>query len=194
MINILLRDGESKGEGLKDRVKIWKYNIWTGPFYPVFTFYFAPNNQCVKITDKLNTGAITLFIFIAAIVGYLLNFKDLVANFQNIPVWYFLFLGLFCLCGILIFRAIYASEKRNQLEDIYKALHIPFQKKTAQHEWSIKRVLLRLFTYPFSVFLFLFSLWHLFNDGFHFYALAGLVFSGVYLYTDIYMMVKNSKK
>lgn len=88
-------------------------------------------------------------------------------------------------------------EKNNQLKQIFIILNIEVEEKTLEKEWSLKNILIRLFTYPFSISLIVFSIWNLtINEN----EIRNIVLSFIgigicvsYLYADIKLILKNYK-
>lgn len=73
---------------------------------------------------------------------------------------------------------------------------IPFQKniEPLQNEWSLKKLLIRLFAYPFCLFLIGFGIYMIFNPENWKSKAAGIGAIGIasiYLYSDLSMILKN---
>ena len=189
--NVLSKDFGSKGEIGLNEIKVWKQNMWNMTFYPVFTFKFDPNNQLTDITDRLNPIG-RLFIGIV-IVGFLyVIFPKKTSFIEFIGNW-----PLIILCTILIIiivsvaKIVYRFEKKNQLEDIFESLNVKIVKKRPEREWSLRRILMRLFTYPFCLFLIGLNIFVIIPNEQYILALGTFGFVGFYLITDIKMILRN---
>lgn len=193
--NVFSRDMKSKGEINQSEIKVWKQNFWNIAFYPIFTFKFNTNSHLTNITDKLNPVGKTI-IGIAVLVFLNLIFSKNLSEFNIIENWHILTsIIFFVLLVIFVARKVYKFEKNNQLEQIFKILDIEVEEKVAEKEWSLKNILIRLFVYPFSIFVITISFCILFENGIKsfFLSLSAIVICGIYLLSDIKMIIKNKK-
>ena len=193
--NVISRDFRPKGEIRETEIKIWKQNSWNSTFYPVFTFEFNANNCLTNIRDNLNPigkGLIGLFL-----IGFLyFIFQKKVFDIDLTKFWVMIiFLLTFGLITALVARKIYLFEKQNQLDEILEILDIEIEEKKPEKEWSLKKILIRLFTYPFSIFIIFICTWNLLENGIKgiFMALFGIGICGMYLYSDIKTIIENKK-
>lgn len=193
--NVFSRDIRPKGEVKLNEINVWRQNIWNMVFYPIFTFEFNANNHLINITDKLNPiGKLLLGIIILGLIWLIfpknLSDFDIVDNWQMIT-----FLSVFAFLVIWVAKKVYKLEKNNQLEQIFEILDVEVEEKIPEKEWSLKNILIRLFTYPFSIFVICVCLWSLFENGISsiFLTLMGIGVCGMYLYADIKMIIGAKK-
>lgn len=194
--NVFSRDRLSKGEIKKFEIKVWNQNMWNMTFYPIFTFEFNSNNHLTNITDKMNPVG-KVIIGIATIWFLFLIFPKKPTEFNPIDNWQWVTLiMIFVFLVVFVSRKIYNMERINQLEEIYEILDIEINEKVLEKEWSVKNILIRLFTYPFSIFVITICVWSLFADGLKsiFMTIFGIGICGMYLYYDIKMIMNNKKE
>lgn len=193
--NVFSGDFRPMGEIGRNKIKVWRQNLWNTAFYPIFTFEFNANNHLTGITDKLNPMGKTLIGI--AFLGFLyLIFPKNPTEFNPIDNWRIItVIGVFVFFFVWVARKIYNFEKNNQLKQIYEILDIEIEEKVAEKEWSLKNILIRLFTYPFSIFIISMSVWGLFENGIKhlFFTIFGIGICGMYLYSDIKMIMNNIK-
>jgi hypothetical protein len=193
--NVFSRDLRAKGEIKRNEIKVWNQNMWNMTFYPIFTFEFNANNHLINITDKINPIGKTI-IGIASLWFLYLIFPNNPTEFNPIDSWQWtLIVAVFVFLVIWVARKIYRMERKNQLEQIYEILDIEVEKKAPENEWSLKNILVRMFTYPFAIFVITICVWSLFANGIKsiFLTLFGIGICGMYLYSDIKMIMNNKK-
>ncbi|WP_438425436.1 DUF443 family protein [Aquimarina macrocephali] len=189
--NVFSRDFRSKGEIGRDEIKVWRQNMWNTAFYPIFTFELNANNHLTNITDKLNPiGKSIVGLFLVGILYLILaNFPT---DFDFSENWLSILIILaFLLILITVFRKFYLFEKQNQLDEIFEKLEIKTEKKLFEKEWSLKNILIRLFTYPFCLFLIGINIFLLIPEGEFIFALSSFGFVGFYLITDLKMIFRK---
>lgn len=194
--NIFSRDMRAKGEIKQNEIKVWNQNMWNMTFYPIFTFEFNSNNHLTNITDKMNPIG-KVIIGIATIWFLYLIFPKKPTEFNLIDNWQWITLiMIFVFLVVFVSLKIYKMEKKNQLEEIYELLDIEIDEKVLEKEWSVKNILIRLFTYPFSIFVVTICVWNLFANGLKsiFMSIFGIGICGIYLYSDIKMIMNNKKE
>tara|TARA_R110000772_G_scaffold259749_1_gene377453 strand:- start:589 stop:933 length:345 start_codon:yes stop_codon:yes gene_type:complete len=105
------------------------------------------------------------------------------------------FLLVFSFLIVWVARKVYRYETQNQLEQIFEILDIEVEEKKPEREWSLKNVLIRLFTYPFSLFIVFISVWLLYENGIRniLQSVIGIGVCGMYLYADIKMIMRAKK-
>ena len=193
--NIFSRDMTAKGEVSRNEIKVWRQNMWNLTFYPIFTFEFNANNHLINISTKLNPVGKMIIGFI--IIGLIwLIFPENLSEFDIFEKWQMAtFLVVFSYLIVWVARKVYRFEKQNQLEQIFEILDIEVEEKEPEREWSLKNVLIRLFTYPFSLFIVFISIWLLFENGIRniLQSVIGIVVCGTYLYADIKMIMRAKK-
>ena len=191
--NVLSRDFRPKGEIGRNEIKVWRQNIWNATFYPIFTFEFNTNNHLVNITDKLNPIGKTFIGIIAFLLFSAISPKKL-SDFDLIENWpIIVFITVFVSIIVLVARMVYRFEKNNQLEQMLELLDVEVEQKKPEKEWSLKNILIRLFTYPFCLFLIGLNIILIIPNGNYILALVSLGFVGFYLFVDIKMILKNKK-
>ena len=193
--NVFSRDIRAKGEIKRNEIKVWNQNMWNMTFYPIFTFEFNANNHLINITDKINPIGKTLIV-VATLWFLYLIFPNNPTKFNPIDNWqWIMIVTVFVFSVIWIARRIYRMERKNQLDQMYEILDIEVDKKVPEKEWSLKNILIRLFTYPFPIFIITICVWSLFDNGIKsiFQTLFGIGICGTYLFVDIKMIIKNKK-
>ncbi|MCI2230476.1 hypothetical protein MC378_14950 [Polaribacter sp. MSW13] len=189
--NVFSRDFRAKGEIGRNEIKVWKQNMWNMTFYPIFTFKLNANNHLTNITDKLNPiGKTIVGIFSIGILYFV--FTNFSTDFNFLENWLsILIVSVFLLIFITVFRKLYQSEKQNQLDEIFKFLDIEVEEKKPEKEWSLKNILIRLFTYPFCLFLIGLNIFLIIPNGQYILALGTFGFVGFYLFADLKMIFKK---
>ena len=191
--NVFSSDFRQKGEIGPNEIKVWRQNMWNTTFYPIFTFELNANKHLVNITSKLNpVGKSLIGIFI---VGFLYTiFPKNPLEFDLFESWPIVaVISVFAIIFITVFRKLYQSEKQNQLDEIFEILDIEVEEKKPEKEWSLKNILIRLFTYPFCLFLIGLNIFLIIPNGQYILALGTFGFVGFYLFADLKMIFKNKK-
>ncbi|WP_283635514.1 hypothetical protein [Aquaticitalea lipolytica] len=189
--NVFSRDFRPKGEIGRNEIKVWNQSIWNVAFYPIFTFELNANNNLTNITDKLNPiGKTIVGLFLIGILYFV--FTNLSTDFDFLENWLaILIASVFLLIFITIFRKLYQSEKQNQLDEIFEFLDIEVEEKKLEKEWSLKNILIRLFTYPLCLFLIGLNIFLIIPNGQYILALGTFGFVGFYLFADLKMIFKK---
>ena len=189
--NVFSRDFKAKGEIGRNEIKVWKQNMWNMTFYPIFTFELNANNHLTNITDKLNPiGKTIVGIFSIGILYFV--FTNFSTDFNFLENWLsILIVSVFLLIFITVFRKLYQSEKQNQLDEIFEFLDIEVEEKKPEKEWSLKNILIRLFTYPFCLFLIGLNIFLIIPNGQYILALGTFGFVGFYLFADLKIIFKK---
>ncbi|MFC0878867.1 hypothetical protein ACE01N_19885 [Saccharicrinis sp. FJH2] len=191
--NVFSRDFRPKGEVSQNEIKIWRQNIWNATFYPIFIFKFNANNHLTNITDKLNPIGKTFIGIIALGFLYLILPKDF-DDFNFIGSWpIIIFILVFSSIVVMVARMVYRFEKKNQLEQILELLDVEIEESKQKKEWSLKNILIRLFIYPFCLFLIGLNIFLIIPNRQYILALGTFIFVGFYLVADIKMILKNKK-
>ena len=191
--NVFSPDFRPKGEIGRNQIKVWKQNMWNAIFYPVFTFEFNANNHLTNISDKLNPIGKTFIGILAIGFLYLILPKSL-SDFDFIKNWPIItFIAVFITLIVLVARMVYRFELKNQLEEILEFLDVEVEEKKPEKEWSLKNILIRLFTYPFCLFLIGLNVYLIIPNGQYILALGSFGVVGFYLFADIKMILKSKK-
>ena len=189
--NVFSRDFRPKGEIGWNEIKVWKQNMWNDTFYPIFTFELNANNHLTNITDKLNpVGKTIIGLFIFGFLYFV--FPKNPTEYDFISNWPIIaFIIVFASIFVLLARMIYRFEKQNQLEEIFEILDMEVEKKKPEKEWSFKRILIRLFTYPFCLFLIGLNIFLIIPNGQYILAAGSFIFVGFYLISDLKMIFRK---
>ncbi len=191
LITVFTQGLQPTGEIGQNEIKAWKKNMWNSAFYPIFTFELNASNHLINISEKLNPVGKTLIgILLIGIIFFISN--NYPTEFNFLESWFpFLIVIAFLLFFIFIFRKIYKFEKQNQLDEIYKILDIEVEDKQLEKEWSLKNILIRLFTYPFCLFLIGLNFFLIIPNEQYFLALGSFGFVGFYLVSDLKMIFRK---
>jgi hypothetical protein len=188
---VFSRDFRPIGEIGRNEIKVWRQSVWNGIFYPIFKFELNANNHLINITDKLNPIGKSL-IGIFAIGLIFLIFPKKPTEFDFVDNWLLITVAfVFLLILIFVARKLYYFEKQNQLDHIFDILEIQVEEKEPEKEWSIKNILIRLFTYPFCLFLIGLNIFLIIPNGQYILAIASFIVIGFYLIADLIMIFRN---
>lgn len=189
--NVFSNDFRIKGEINQREIKVWQQNNWNKSFYPIFKFEMDSNNHLTNIKDALNPFGKTLIgLFTIGFLYFILsNCSADFDFFENLrPI---LIILIFLIFLIIVSRKIYSLEKQNQLDEIFEILNIEVQEKEPEKEWSLKNIFIRLFTYPFCMFIIGINVFLIIPDGHYFLAFGTLIIIGFYLITDLKMIFRK---
>ena len=185
------RDYQVQGEINRDFIKVWKQSFWNGGLYPIFKFEFNANNHLINISSKLNPIA-KLWIGLIFCGFTFAVFPKNPTEFDYLGHWLpisVVIIFLFIL--VFVFRKLYLFEKQNQLDEIFEQLDIEIEEKKPEKEWSAKNILIRLFTYPFCLFLIGLNIFFIIPNGQYILALGSLAMVFFYLIVDLKMIFQE---
>ena len=189
--NVFSRDFRGKGEIGPNEIKVWRQNLWNMTFYPIFIFEFNANNHLINITEKLNPIGKTFIAIILCGLLYLIFPKN-ISEFDFVDNWPMaLFIAVFGFLIVWLAPKKYFFEKQNQLEEILVFLDVEVEKKKPEKEWSLKNTLIRLFTYPFCLFLIGVNIFLIIPNGQYILALGSLGMVFFYLIVDLKMIFRE---
>ncbi|RUA29563.1 MAG: hypothetical protein DSY77_15090 [Bacteroidetes bacterium] len=194
-LNAILKWGfRPTGEIQKREIRVWRQNVWNGVFYPIFKFHLNNDGYLVKITDRINPVGLIVYILLCAVVSipwlyWIFDDYDPASHWIQIITWV-VFFGIF---GLISFK-IYQMEKKIQLSQIYEILEIEVEGDKLEDEWGMKKILLRIITYALSFLLIAVCFIFVIPSGNYLIALATLLIVGVYLYSDLKILLKKGKK
>nr|WP_199001351.1 hypothetical protein [Flavobacterium sp. ASV13] len=204
----LTKDYKTYGNIKKNKMNLWKSTGFTGSFYPVFSFEFDSEGTLIKITDELNPFA----KFLRLLFPLFFFFPTLSTAFTDFQLKKFLIcISIFLILSFasyLLSLKIYSYNKKGLLKDFYQVLNSTTKSKQLtkqskskilnneteeklEKEWTIGKILTRLFTYPFCFALILLVIFGMIPDGKFIIAIPMLVIIGVYLYSDLKMIFKS---
>ncbi|WP_405397562.1 hypothetical protein [Maribacter sp. Asnod2-G09] len=191
LLNIMKWNLGPAGMVSSREIKVWRQNSWNQMFYPIFKFELDKNGHLINISDKINpAGKIIYFLFCVIFsipwLSWVFNDFDPIIHWVEILGWV-IFLGIFLLVGF----KIYQMEKKIQLEQIYEILDMESENNNPEEEWSWKKILTRLIMYPLCVFLIAITFFFLMPTGKIIYMLLTLGIVGVYLYTDLKILLRK---
>jgi hypothetical protein len=191
---ILKRDFRPAGEIGNREVKVWRMNFWNGFFYPIFQFDLNQEGHLVNISDRINpAGRLFLILFCVLICipwfHWIFDDFDLLEHWPQILVG-FIFLGTCILIGF----KIYKMEMKMQLKEIYELLDIEVEHSETEKEWNWKKILVRFIMYPLSLFFIFISIFLVIPKGGFIMAIATLTLIGLYLYSDVKIMMQKRKR
>lgn len=191
LVAVLTRDYRAKGEIKPSKIIVWSQSYWTGITYPIFTFKLDSKNNLIDITDRLNPVGRIFYFGVLGFLIFLFTPQDL-NNVVWIDLWplavtIILFLAIF----ILVTSRFYLFEKKQQLNEIFEILDIEVQIEKVEKEWSLKNILIRLFTYPFCAFLMWLSIFIGIPAGNYGLAIGAAIFVIPYLYIDLKLIMRK---
>lgn len=149
--NLFTRDWRPTGAIGINEIKIWNPNFWNSSFYPIFHFKFNDSDHLIDITDRLNpvdkTIAFLPMVGLCTAIIY-----GLVTQEYDRGIWLLIGLGIIVYCLLfLVLRSNYRFEKEQQLEQIFEVLDIETEEKEPEKEWTLKKIITRLFIYSFTI-------------------------------------------
>ena len=189
--NTLSGNFRPQGEICRDNIKVWKQSLWFGSFYPIFKFDLNANNQLVNITYKLNSfgklliGLISGGFLFAVFPKNPIDFDYLDNSLPISVVIIFIFILIFVL------RKLYLFEKKIQLNKIFEQLDVEIKEEKPEHEWSAKNIFIRLFAYPFCLFLIEINIFLIIPNGQYLLAIGSLSMVSFYLIADLKMILRE---
>ncbi len=190
-LTVFTRDFKAKGEVRSSEISFWSQSYWTGPAYPVFTFKLNTENHLIDITDRINPVGRIFYIGFILFLTFLFTPRDL--NSINWSGYWPILLATILFMGFFIFvtTKLYQFEKKQQLKEIFEILDIEIENEKIEKEWSWKNILIRMFTYPFCIFLIGLNIFLIIPEGNFGLALGSFGFVGFYLFTDLKMIFRK---
>lgn len=191
LLNVLLVDFRPKGEIKHNEIKVWQQNSWNRITYPIFIFKLNSDNHLIDITDRINPiGKFFNCLILFALLYFFSLFDYSEINLAD--NWLVIFLTLiFFGVVFFVFYRYYQFEKKQQLKNIFKILDIEVEQEEFEREWSLKNILIRLFTYPFCLFLIGVTYLHIIPSGKYIMALTCFIIVGFYMISDIKLILKE---
>ncbi len=190
-LTIVKRDFRATGQIERNKIKIWSQGPWNSTFYPIFEFKLNSQNHLIDITDKLNPiGKIFYSGFLLGLISFFLtrNWSDFNLQEYLMP----LVIGLiFITIFLLIINNIYRFEKKQQLKEIFEILDIELDATEPEREWTLTKIITRVFMYPICIFLIIVNIFILIPQGEIIPMIGSLGIVGTYLYTDLKILLKK---
>ncbi len=185
LITAINWDYSFQGIDLGHEIRLWQQNSWNRPFYPVHTFVATQDGGFVYANSKLNIYGKVLRILLWCIPAVLL-WNILTEQFPfNAKIVFTVLIVVFVFSILLVSRRFYKNELDYQLEDIYEVLGIKPATKKTKIEWSFGKTVMRLFTYPLSIFLIAISLIVAIPQGEYLHGIITLIVCFTYLVSDL---------
>lgn len=191
--NILNQDYRYKGVIEQNSVKLWRFNSWSGLLYTVFIFVINNEGKVIKTKSKLNSAGKVLHIFNSSLFLSLwiraFFYIDSLSGFIMAIITLIVFMTAWLLLSI----RIYKNERLNELQNICSLLEIKDPVKKEKKEFGFKGIATRIIVYPFCIALILLSIFLLIPDGEYLNAMGAITISGVYLYSDVKIILNKLK-
>ena len=192
-MTILKWDFKPTGEIRNREIRVWRQNGWNRMFYPIFKFELNKDAHLINISDRINPVGLIIYVLFCILfsipwLNWVFEDFDLSNHWIQILGWV-IFLGIFLLIGFKIYR----MEKKIQLVQIYEILDIEVENEKLEKEWSWKKILIRLITYPLSFFLIATCFLAAIPQGKYLLALGILTIVGFYLYSDLKIILEKKK-
>jgi len=191
LVNILKWDYQSIGEVRNREIRIWQQNSWNRMFYPIFKLDLNKDGHLINISHSINSAGKVIYILFLITISIIwlhsiFDDFDLSAHIVQISGW-FIFITIF----LLISFKVYRMEKKIQLENIYEILDMEIENEQTESEWGWKKILTRLIMYPICLFLIAISFFFIMPTGKIFYMIIPLGIVGVYLYSDLKILLRK---
>ena len=203
ILTSLFNKGETIAEKNNDKYIIWTRNNWVGFFYPIFKINFSKNGEIENIKSELSlNGKLWSIILSSLILSFITYFViiPMIENFTDFDLTTFFVLGILGLLAfsfIWVFKKFYENETKNLLNELKIEIGIESnesieQKENEKSEWTLKRIILRIFIYPFASFIIFISCYGIYKGTF-FRGIFGILVAFGFLYTDIKIIRKKRK-
>ena len=189
--NVINRDFRKKGKISTNEIKYWKQGFWNKTIYPVFTFEFNNENHLINISDQINPigKILNIIIFLPYSILFLI---PIINDFEILKNWRFISIFVVILAlSIILIKGVYKFEKQNQLEYIIEFLDLEILDKKRGKEWTLIKILTRIFTYPICIGLIILAISSLFPDGEIKLGLISITIAGAYLFTDLNILLRK---
>ena len=199
----LFHRGEIIAEKKPNKYIIWTSNYFVGIFYPIIELNFNKENNISNIKTELSSygklGGIILFLLIFTFSSVLIFIPIIeYINFFGLrEVLILLVYSIFIYSIYWVLTRIYLNERKYLLNE----LKIIVGKETQQsidkieerkNEWTLKMTVFRMFAYPLSIFIIIFSIFYMLPKG-NLKGLFAIPIVGIYLYSDL-KLLRNKRK
>ena len=204
ILTSLFNKGDTIAEKNENEYTIWTSNYWVGTFYPIFKISFNENGEILKIKPELSlNGKLWRIIFGGLLLSFFvfLLIIPIVENFRNFDFTTLLILGIFSFLGygfIWVFKRIYDNETKYLLNELKIVVGLDSKEnieknENEKNEWTFKKVVSRIFIYPFAIFIIIISIYGIYK-GTYIRGIFGISIALAYLFSDIKIIRKKRKK
>jgi hypothetical protein len=203
ILTSLFNKGETIAEKNNDKYIIWTRNNWVGFFYPIFKINFSKDGEIKNIESELSlNGKLWSVILSSLILSFIAYFVivPIIENFADFDLTMLLVLGILSLLAfsfIWVFKKVYENETKNLLNELkidvgLESIESIEQKENEKSEWTLKKIILRIFIYPFALFIIFISCYGIYKGTF-FRGIFGILVAFGFLYTDIKIIREKRK-
>ncbi|WP_157663282.1 hypothetical protein [Polaribacter sp. SA4-12] len=203
ILTSLFNKGKTIAKKNTNEYIIWTSNYWVGFFYPIFKINFDKDGEITNIKSELSlNGKLWRVILSSLLILFFVFFLiiPIIENFKNFDFSMLIILGVFSLLAfgfIWVFKKFYENETKNLLNELKILVGLDSketieEKENKKSEWTLKRILLRVFIYPFALFIIFISCYGIYKGTF-FRGFFGVLIAVAFLYTDIKIIWKKRK-
>jgi hypothetical protein len=203
ILTSLFNKGETIAEKNMNEYIIWTSSYWVGFFYPIFKINFDKDGEITSIESELSLNGKLWRVILSSLL--ILFFAcsliiPIIENFKNFDSSMLIILGVFSLLAfgfIWVFRKFYENETKNSFNELKTLVGLDTKenikkKENEKSEWTLKRIILRVFIYPFALFIIFISCYGIYKGTF-FRGIFGILITVAFLYTDIKIIWKKRK-
>ena len=191
------------GEVRKSEILLWHSSHWLRGGYPIFHLQFDSENKLVGIKSELNPFG-KLFDKIALVVIGIFALFPILGNGFTKGWLGSIFILFVAFILFLILSKASKSEKKIMIEELKekienierekfpkKFIGKPEKEIPKENEWTLKKILIRIFFYPISVLIIYFCITEILPNGKATHALFGIGVCGLYLVADVLNILKK---
>ncbi len=191
------------GEVRKKEILLWYSSHWLRGGYPIFYLQFDSENKLIGIKSELNPFGKVFDKVAIVVIGIFALLPILGNGFSNgwLGSIFILFVAFLL---FLIMRKASKSEKKIMTEELKekieniergkfpeKFIGKPEKEILKENEWTLKKILTRVFFYPISILIIYFCITEILPNGKATHALFGIGVCGLYLVADILNIFKK---
>jgi len=203
ILTSLFHKGKTIAEKNGDNYVIWTSNLWTGGFYPIFKIDFNQNREISNIETELSLyGKLCLILLIVVITSFttMILIIPMIENYREVNSYFLIPIILYSLLlygFYAVMRMIYNREKKYLIEDLKVIIGVETQenienKELKKDEWTLSKIILRVFLYPFTIFITIMSVYMILKGDLR--GVFGILVGVGYLYADIRTIQQKRKK
>ena len=182
---------------------IWTSNYWARFFYPVFKISFDKEGEITSIESELSLNGKLWRMILSSLLILFFTFIliiPIIENFQKFNFLTLIIFGVFSLLAfsfIWVFRKFYENETKNSFNELKILVGLESKeniekKENEKSEWTLKRIIMRAFIYPFALFIIFISCYGIYKGTF-IRGIFGILIAVAFLYTDIKIIWKKRK-